>query len=240
MAIGTPTLIGSVDNQTAGTSAVIAVPAGGVPAGALIVVILCCHEDAVSPTCADDQSNTYTDDVFDVDHADQNVETHFYRAENVTALAEAENITVSWTTDAQNSAIAAYVTGIATTNPLDQTAIAEGQETTDTLDSGNITTTQADEVIFGAFGMDAAVGRTVTEDGDFTLLGNIGGGGGRQSHLAYRVVSATETNNYAPTGFGASDEWHALIASYKASALGRLLLLNPPGLDGGFGEGLSL
>ena len=235
MAIGTPTIIAAARDSVAVTTFDITVPAGGVPQGALVVIAVGLSENGSAHSCTDDQSNSYDIDRTDASHADGNLETVFFSATDIgTALAEDDSITVSWTGTAEWGYVAGYVTGIATSGALDQNAGAEGAETGDTVNSGNITTLVADSVIFGCVTYDAASSRTITEDANFTLLGNIGGGDGRQSHLAYRVVSATETMNYHPTGFGASDEWHAFILNYKAEAVSALpfKLVGPGGLAG--------
>lgn len=215
MALGTPVFIDGVNNSTPSTSTVLTVPGGGVPAGAQIVVSWAGDVGGSAHSCTDTAGNTYVIDQTDPDHATGNLESVFFRASNVLALAASDTITISWTATAVNSAIAAYVTGVKDTLPLDQKNTGEG--TDDPVDSGNITTTQADEVLFGALTYDAVGSRTITEDADFTLLGNLGGAVGRQNHLAYRIVSATETNNYVPSGLDPSDEWHCQVLSYFAS-----------------------
>ena len=218
MAIGAPVLIGTNNSLTNSTSIAITVPVGGVPAGATIWVLWQGGEAGSSFGCTDTAGNTYTADLSDAAHAVGNAETHFFRASNVSALVSTNTIIVSWTTNvASKSIIAAYATGVAATTPGTGTpVIAEGTSTAP--DSGNTTTTDAAAILIGLVGWQDAGVTTLTEDSDFTAIGttnetltnNI-------VHLAYRIVSATETNKYAPA-IDVSSSWHCGVAAYKAAS----------------------
>ncbi len=212
MAIGTPALVGSADDNSGGTSVVVTVGAAGVPAGALIVVIWGGEEAGTEVVCADSAANTYVRELQDINHASADTQMAFFYAVNVTALVENDTITVSWASTTESSCIIGYVTGIRTSMAVDQSAVTEVAG--DALDTGNITTT-SDTIIFGAYGGDLSGVRTPTEDSEFTNLGGEETPPGRQTRLSYKVSSSSETINWAPTGYNSVDFMHAVIISFS-------------------------
>lgn len=218
MAIGTPVEIGS-NTSLSGSSISIAVPAGGVPAGASILVAFGNGDGGESGySVADDASNSYTIDVIDSQPGGVFRTCFLASAHDVSALDEGETITISFGgTEFRNTAIAAYVTGLETSSVLDQSNSDTGASTTPS--SGDITTTQADEIIFGVLNIKNADASEITDDGDYNTIDEIDSGGSTNNtlHLAYRIVSSTETNNFAPT-IANSDNWIAIVASYKGAA----------------------
>jgi hypothetical protein len=116
--------------------------------------------------------------------------------------------------------IVAEFSGIDTTSPFDQEQSAEGDFATATPNSGNITTTQADEVLIGGAAGLTGVGLTWT--GSFTELEDLFDGQ-RKPGAGYRIVSSTST--YAATATcdtsPANGGWVAAVASFKAAGAGR-------------------
>lgn len=219
MAIGTPVLIDDISLAGPLTSGALTVPAGGVPSGAQINIMTATIEAVTGLAVTDTAGNTYTEDLADTVHATGNIESHFFRVTNATALVSGNSITVSWTNNSGVAAIAWYTTGLATTTPLDQAVIAEGSSTTPS--SGNITTTNNDDIELGVVGVNDATPPAFTEDANFTSIGNTTGGASNFNiYAAYRIVAATETMDYSPTFDTESQNWHCLIASYKAAAGG--------------------
>lgn len=103
--------------------------------------------------------------------------------------------------------------GIDTASPLNQTASANGTSTTP--DSGNITTTQAEELVCGIVGcaLDLGAGSftngsTLTQQYQFT---------GAAFTSLDRILTSTETLNTDGT-FDISDRWAAITVSFKGDA----------------------
>lgn len=112
------------------------------------------------------------------------------------------------------------VSGLATSSILDQTASANSTSTAP--NSGNTaTTTVASEFVFSAVGLDGANAETITGAGSTTLLDTVvNSGSGNESFAdGYQIVSATGTyaGQYSLT---VSEEWAALVATYKTSGGG--------------------
>lgn len=210
MAIGTPTKI-AANSGTSVSSVAVTVPAGGVALGSKIIVFAGSN-GASTPTfaCADTQGNTYSpDDQSNYTGADKTY-ICLLSAQVGTALVSGNTITVSTggVTVGAMEVIAYSVTGLATSSALDQhTHAAPG--TTGTPNSGNVTTTQANELLFGALGSftgpnSAGAGWTSLDTATVT----------RFYLVEYQIVSSTGT--FAATGGTSVQEWNAIIATYKA------------------------
>lgn len=146
--------------------------------------------------------------------------------------------TVSMTTNAEQYSVlnASEYSGIATSSSIDQTGSGTGTSTT--LSSGNVTTTQADELLVGAGTISAGTDSTFTATSSFTLRGSIGNADeGTVGYLIDRIVSATGTYAATATWGGSSGAWVAAIATFKAAAAGgttpKGIFGNP--FDGPFG-----
>lgn len=213
-AIGTPVLIESTGTNASVTSLSCTVPGGGVPAGATIFIAFAQAEAASAHSATDTAGNTYALDVNDASQVAADLELHLWRSSTGGALTSGNTITVSWTSSVANIRIVCfYVTGLQTSPaPLDQSTTAEGTGTA--VSTGNITTTTADQIIIGVAASSSAATVT-TEDAEYTNIG--AQTASRGISVAYRIVSATETNDYAPT-WVASENWTALIGSFKAAA----------------------
>jgi hypothetical protein len=99
----------------------------------------------------------------------------------------------------------AEYSGVATTNPLDQTSVGTGTGTA--FDSGSKTTTQASELIYGF--VDS--GGNATVDPSFTARETL-----NQNALADRTVSSTGSYHFFGT-LGSSTGWVAHMATFKGS-----------------------
>lgn len=134
-----------------------------------------------------------------------------YYKENTSSGACTVTANYSVSSDATSIAIQ-EISGLATSSAVDQGNNGTGNSAT--LSSGNITTTQADEIIFGAASQRQGGSSDLTIDADYTL--QIDTGYGREFITGYRIVSATETNNFAPTS-AAADDFCASVISFKAA-----------------------
>jgi len=108
-------------------------------------------------------------------------------------------------------------------NTLDQSATA-GPTTSNSFSSGNITTTQANELLIGYGANETSNGLTITPTNSFTLQTNASNSG--NSFLIDRVVSSTGTFA-ATTGFSSSVNWAGGIATFYNDP-------NFPGQSSGF------
>jgi hypothetical protein len=112
--------------------------------------------------------------------------------------------------------------GLATSSSIDQVNSANSASTS-TPTSGNITTTQASELILAAMTFSTSSTVTVSTEGSgFTqqhddALGTVGSHD--RVHVADQIVAATNTYSYAPTLSGALVS-NLVIASFKAPVAG--------------------
>lgn len=222
---GQPVEIGSGSNSTSDSSVTITVGPAGVPAGATIFVDSV-HDGALDTahSCADSALNSYVADVVPTE-SQSGVNARRFRASNNIALVQGNTITVSWTgLSVADGARAYYIDGIDLGSPL--TGTPTGQEGTGTnLTSGDLTTADAPAIILGFVGRRGLLADGFTEDADFTTIGapvDVGianGTDNRLLHTAYRIVSATETQDYSTT-IGLGRVWAAGISAYKAADVG--------------------
>lgn len=213
------TNIGTIQ-QAAGASAAVTVPASGVPAGALVIVIA--GEDSLTPggSVADTAGNTYS-----VGASKANVSGfgRIFYAWNVAALVSGNSITYTKQTSGDKVAVSAcYATGIQTTSdPIDGafTATASGSSTSPSVTSG--TAAVSGELVVGA---SVALGRdidTFTQDAAYstppTAINNAGAGSVNPLVAGGNLVNAgTGAKTYAPTI--TSRPWSALIVAFAATA----------------------
>lgn len=180
---GTSLAVSFSSNTTAGDAIIV-------PAGVYMTTI---------SSVTDSQGNTYTQSVANGGNA-------IFVAPNI--IGGADTVTVHFA--ASSSFDAAYIleySGVLTSSPLDQATSATGTGTT--ANSGNITTTSANEILVGFC------------NGDYTLAASGANWNSRQTAGGNVVedsfVSATGTYSAACTQ-SQSGNWEALIASYKTNA----------------------
>ena len=226
--IGTP-VFGGGESSSTDTSMTFTVPASGIPIGAVVNTMLRMGEPGSAHACADDGSNSYVVELTDASHLNANLETVLFRTVVETALVENDTIVISWSgATAARSGVFWWTEGLDTADPKDQATtglVAEGTNTTAT-DSGDYETVNDDVILFGIISgaVDGpGAGPISSEDANFTLLGDRGShldaGAGpfeRGPHVAYRIISASETMSYEPTWDAATD-WHCYIVAYKAA-----------------------
>ena len=101
--------------------------------------------------------------------------------------------------------------GLSTTNPLDQTASAQGNSATPNS-GATATTASANELLFAATGLPSSYSGTVTAGNGYTIL--------RQdtntSPADNEGVAVTSTGAYAATfSVSPSTNWSAVLATFK-------------------------
>mgnify|MGYP001610165967 CR=1 FL=1 len=164
-------------------------------------------------TGSDSNSNTYAQAKNQVNSTDGH-EGFIHYAMNITGGASHQcTISISGAASTIRITLHEY-SGLATSGALDQTNSAQGNSAS--LDSGNITTLVADELLFG-------VG-TSAGDTTFTVGTNFANGqfspsasGSQRQAGENRIVSATGTYS-APFSIGGTLQWTCLVASFSIAS----------------------
>lgn len=106
--------------------------------------------------------------------------------------------------------------GVATSSALDQSNSGSGSSTAP--DSGNVTTTVADEWIFGICATDTDVGFTAGASFGHLVMSPSTGGSQREA-TEDRIVSATSTYS-APFTVSPTNDWGCIVLAFKAAGAG--------------------
>ena len=203
-------------DQCGDTSSTVTVPSVGVASGnTLVVAFVVRKTGGVGGTVsvADSGSNTYAIDVDIADSSDQ-VRTVILSANIGTALVQGDTITVTHPTGSSLGAVVDEFSGIASSSWVDDTGSGEGNSSTP---SASATTTNADDLLYGAVGSHNK--KIYTEAASWTTLTHLvmdcgGAPAEANNHTAYRIVSATGSYTFDPT-VDVGDKWAAAIAAYK-------------------------
>jgi uncharacterized repeat protein (TIGR02543 family) len=211
---------GSNQSKSAGTSLAIATT-GAVAAGDDIIITFV-TDPAGTVSSVSDGVNTYSQ-VIDVTNS-TNVRTMVYAAYNVSALPGGSTITVTHASATARSAIVSVFRGLANSAVVDQTRTATGSASA--VSSGaTSTTTQADELLIGAIGLEGPHGDAPSVwQNSFTFgprLGtNFGSTGGGDTdvlaQMGWRIVGATGAYTAQIVNLNTSRDWAASIATFKA------------------------
>jgi Big-like domain-containing protein len=211
-----PALVGNVGQATCGsTSNAVTVPAAGVAAGNTVIVratIRGSGAGAVSAT--DTRGNTYTNDK-DVTGSNS-MRVVVLSAHVGTALQSGDVITVTHPSGSATAVVASAYSGIASSSRVDTTGSGGANSNSP---SASVTTTNADDLIYGAVGNQNS--RTVTEPAswntDSHVTSDCGGAPGNSTNNgAYRVVSSTGSYTYNPT-LSNSEHWGEAVVAYKSA-----------------------
>lgn len=176
--------------------------------GNAIIVAIRIGDVTNVPTIADTGLNTYVEDRRQVQTTDVH-RTFIFSALNISGnLADTVTVTVTGTPSLR-CAIHEY-SGLATSSALDQVN-SNQVDATNAPDSGNVTTTQADELLFGV--VSSAQITIATAGTNYTKREAV------DSKLTTedRIVASTLTIS-ASFSLAANDNWACLIATYKAPA----------------------
>jgi hypothetical protein len=232
--IGTPADIGSNAADSFASSLNVTTTATVPAGGSIIVIALGYRVSGFGPTsaaCSDSAGHTYSNDVSRSDGFGLTTicSTHAIASQ----LASGSSVTVTWTLGAPGSWLRVHVfsvTGLAST-PLDKTASAAGANTSPSS-GATATTTQANELIFGAItdeahtvsGASFTPGPNGTSNNcastgtpTCTSLGGVGTVNPPSLFGTYCVVSATGQYVAEGTVAGTAPFWEALVATYEAA-----------------------
>jgi hypothetical protein len=225
MALAVTQINFSVSNT--GGNRTLAVPAGGVPLGALIVVPAVDTSNAPPNTgsVADAGGNAYT---FQAGVSRNNVQANgfcaVFTAPVTTALTSTQLITYTKAVSGSTARVAAlYVTGQDATTPVDTTATATGFGSGTAISVTSGTPANSGPLCIGMMG--AISGGTVTPDAAWASQYN--STATLSEDVASLQVSGTATSTYAPTQ-STSRTWGAII-----------LVVNPP-ISGGSNPTFSI
>lgn len=234
-------------SKSAGTTLSLSY-SGQVPLIGNTVLIAFASDGSTGTVSATDNASTPNTYVVDVDKAaaspgSGNARVCIIRAymANVTGLTTA---TITHPSVTARAAIFAEFSGIQQASPLDKTASAVGSSTTPSS-GATATTTQADEVIFGAVAVETDGNSGSATTGMTPSASNISGtstsGAGAASNMtadaSYAIQTATNAQTAAWTGADNTD-WACAIATYKSlsSSVGTPKLMN----NGTEGSALTL
>jgi hypothetical protein len=178
-------------------------------AGNLIIAFVRMSSTGQSVTVTDSVGNAYTDAVAQVQTMDGH-EVHIFYAKNI--RAGANTVTTKFSANKNRPWLAIYeYRGLSITNPLDQTAHAQGSSTTP--DSGaTATTVSANELLFAATGLPSNYTGTVTAGSGYTMLQQ----NTNTSSADNEGGVVTSTGAYAATfSVSTSTNWSAVLATFK-------------------------
>ncbi len=178
-------------------------------AGNMIIAFVRMSSSSQTVAITDTFGNAYTDAVAQVQTSDGH-QVHIFYAKNVVGGSNTVKATFSSTNNHPWLAIYEY-SGLSTTNPLDQTAHAQGSSSTP--NSGSTAGTGgANELIFSAAGLPGAYSGTVSSASGYTLQQQ----DTATSRAATETALATTTGSFAGTfTLSSSTNWTAVVATFK-------------------------
>jgi hypothetical protein len=206
---GTIALVQSNAVQGSGVGSVSATfPAGNTP-GNLIIAFVRMSSTAQTVTVTDSVGDVYTDAVTQAQTADGH-QVHIFYAKNILGGANTVKAAFSGTNNHPWLAIYEY-SGLSKTNPLDQTAHAQGSSGAASSGAAAMTGS-ANELLFAATGLPAGYTGTATAGSGYTMLQQDTSGSTADNEA--EIVSAAGT--YAATfTLSPSTYWSAVLATFK-------------------------
>ena len=217
--------VNSATNQSkaAGTSLAITVPAGGWATGTSVIVTFASDELTNHPTCTDTAGNTYVRDAGGASST-SDVNITVFSSHNITALAAGNTVTVTHDSVTARAMVVANFTGLATSDAFDLDLGLAGSSDTPGRNNTTVTTTQADEVIIGAYGGEGPNGdiwgdvTTLSDEEIVAQIGTTGGGAATNitAFMMYRIVSSVDQWD-TDASIDNSRDWSLRLASYKAN-----------------------
>jgi hypothetical protein len=210
----------TASSKTSSTTLTITVPTGGFPAGStLIVLVAHLGNQQLVTGITDSAGNSYINDAW-APIGSSGAKVWVWRSSNISALSEGQTITISFNGAVARAANVSCWSGLAATNPLDQTKSNFGTGTT--IDSTlTNTTTQADELVIGPAGVNGPTGDTFTPAAGLTALNRVGTSGGSAAsnvtlNSLYKIVNAVGQYYIGGTN-SVSRDWGAIVVTYKAA-----------------------
>jgi subtilisin family serine protease len=180
-------------------------------AGNLIVVFVRMSTATQTVTLADTAGNTYVQAVTQLQSSD-NHQSYMFYAKNISSAA-GNTVTATFSSTNNHPWMAIYeFQGLSTTNPLNQTASAQGASAAPSA-GPTPTTTTTNELVFAAAGLASNYSGTLAAGSGYVLLEN----DPANSPAATEVAVVTSTGSYtASFGLNSSPNWTAVIATFAA------------------------
>jgi hypothetical protein len=217
--------LGSAQSKTAGTSLAVTTNAA-VAAGDDILVTFAADPVAAVSSVTDSVGNTY-ENVVDITNSG-NVRTMVSAAYNVTVLPKGSTITINHASVTARSAVVSVYRGLANSAVVDRTKSATGS-TAAVSSTATDTTTQADELVIGAVGLEGPNGDAPSVwQNSFsygprlgTNFGSTGGGDTDvTAQMGWRIVGATGAYTAQIINLNTARDWAAAIATFKTQTAG--------------------
>jgi len=215
--------IGTFTSTTALTTSSVTVPAAGVGAGASIILTVGLPSNALvgAVSATDTAGNTYTVDA-DVTNPSQ-TRIVVLSAHKVDALASGNTITVTHPSTNRRNLVAAEYSGLAAPSNVDQTSSNTGTMNSSNAPTSGLTatTTQADQLLIGAFGVAGSLADNfnLTTSG-YSLAGRVSASNTApavQNAQIYRVVNQIgEYSAGFTTSTATTRQYAGAIVTYKA------------------------
>ena len=181
--------------------------------GNLILVFVRMSSSSQTVTLTDSANNTYFQAVAQVQNADSS-QVHLFYAKNILGAA-ANTVTATFSSTNNHPWLAIYeFKGLSPTNPLDQTATAQGNGSTPSS-GATPTTTSTNELVFGATGLSSTYSGAQTAGNGFAMLEN----DTASSPAANEFMLVTSTGSYTATfTLSGSTNWTAIVATFVGGA----------------------
>ena len=212
---GTPSTISLIQHtsQDAGTttSSTLAFAANNT-AGNWIAVVIRAGQPGQGFTVTDTRGNSYRR-ALQINQTLDPVTVGIYYAENIAGGPNTVTVSQTLTGGTLRFAILDY-SGVAAVNSLDVTAVAEGTGTA--ANSGTVTTTANGDLVLGL--IVSANGSTVTAGTGFTIQDRVPASGTKLATEDRRLATAGTVS--ATATLGASDNWGAAVATFRAGFTG--------------------
>lgn len=217
------TTIGTSAGKTV-TSLAVSVPAGGVPAAALILAAIELSTSANFTSVTDSAGNLYATLSITMSGGQAVVLAY---AQNALALSSGNSITLNLAASTGGAAMTAfYASGVATAAALDASGTATGNSVSPAATTSTAVS-QAGDLVVGIVGTTGPMADGFTQDSSngayATPPVRIGTtGGGANSTIAggtFVQAAGSGSQSYAPT-LGTSRIWGAIVAAFKAAATG--------------------
>lgn len=215
--------VGTFTSTTAAqTQSAVTVPASGVAAGGSIILTMGMPSSALvgAISATDSAGNVYAVDA-DVTNPSQ-VRIAVLSSHKVNPLGPGDTITVTHPSTNRRNLVVAEFSGIAA-NPVDQTATSTGtMNNVNPPTSGTTaTTTQADQLLIGAFGVAGSLADNFNlSTSPFNLIARVSASNTApavQNAAIYRVVNEIdEYNAFFTTSTGTTRQYAGAIVTYKA------------------------
>lgn len=211
MPIGTPTTMGNTGALAAGSPTTLSTTAAA-PSGSIIIVFVQWYGAGITTTVTI-PGLSVTQDLLGDGTADTARHCGVFSAQAPAGLASSTTITATHSASANNRMLCAlYVTGIATSSPVDATGVGHG---TGTAVTSSATTNVAGDLLFTGVAVDGAV--TFTATGGATEVHDFQNSSAVTSIATeYEIAGAAGAETGTGTLSSTPAEWIAALVAYKA------------------------